>query len=300
MVFNGPSVLKHQAMASAHHRGIRDVLAWILFFCLSAVSARPIPKEQFATLGDFPDFAVLSENVTSQYFSNDVLQQFVHGLGEHYPDYVTVFKIGDSVNGAPILAMDIGAAAGDLYAPSNLRVYDHSTVFSCATVYSQSGRIELRSGTQQSELVTITVLAAIQAKNAPVRRDEKPYFLWVGNMHGNEPTGRPLLLSLALHLASSKGPLVQKVRNRMHTIIVPTMNPDGFKSAERNNACVPPGCIELTPAHSIVHAVDSSKSRAPYVTANSVQEPERFKSSFSRQSGPRRAAIVANDWNRRT
>lgn len=73
----------------------------------------------------------------------------------------------------------------------------------------------------------------------PDRRDEKPYFLWVGNMHGNEPTGRVLLLSLALHLASSKNALVQKVRNRMHTIIIPTMNPDGFKAADRNNACEP-------------------------------------------------------------
>jgi hypothetical protein len=109
-------------MALVHRRRKFGVLAWCTCFlltCLSAVS-RPIPTEQFATLGDFPDFAALAENVTSQYFNNDVLQQFVHGLGEYYPEYVTVFTIGDSVNGTPILAMDIGSAAGELCAPSSM------------------------------------------------------------------------------------------------------------------------------------------------------------------------------------
>lgn len=108
-------------MAASHRRRIRYAVAWstlLWICCYPAASPRPIPKEQFATLGDFPDFAALSENVTSAYFSNDVLQQFVHGLGEHYPDYVTVFNIGDSVNGAPILALDIGSTAGDLCAAS--------------------------------------------------------------------------------------------------------------------------------------------------------------------------------------
>jgi murein tripeptide amidase MpaA len=56
-------------------------------------------------------------------------------------------------------------------------------------------------------------------------------------MHGNEPSGRPLLLALALHLASAKGPQVEEIRNHMHTIIIPTMNPDGFKAGKRGNGC---------------------------------------------------------------
>lgn len=99
---------------------LRDILvsSFLIFLWYSNASARPIPHEQLVTLGDFPDFVALTSNVSSEYFSNDILQQFVHGLGEHYPDYVSVFRIGDSVNGVPILAMDIGAAAGDLCVPS--------------------------------------------------------------------------------------------------------------------------------------------------------------------------------------
>ena len=94
------------------------VATFCVFLLTWKAAARPIPHEQLVTLGDFPDFVALTSNVSSEYFSNDILQQFVHGLGEHYPDYVSVFRIGDSVNGVPILAMDIGASAGDLCAPS--------------------------------------------------------------------------------------------------------------------------------------------------------------------------------------
>ena len=133
-------------MAASHRVRKRNVLActtfvWLL--CSVVVYARPIPKEQFATLGDFPDFTALSENVTSEYFSNEVLQQFMHGLGEHYPDYVTVFKIGDSVNGAPILALDIGSTAGDLCASADLCVHKRHGVSILVAEYANAYHEEL-------------------------------------------------------------------------------------------------------------------------------------------------------------
>jgi hypothetical protein len=112
-------------MASAHRCGIRNALVWATSFLLTCLSvlSRPIPTERIASFGGIPDFAALAENVTSQYFSNDVLQRYVNGLGEHYPEYVTVFKIGDSVTGIPILAIDISSTAGDLCASSSPFAY---------------------------------------------------------------------------------------------------------------------------------------------------------------------------------
>lgn len=48
-------------------------------------------------------------------------------------------------------------------------------------------------------------------------------------MHGDEPSGRQLTLATALYLCQNRGEATVKATlERMHIIIVPTMNPDGF------------------------------------------------------------------------
>jgi hypothetical protein len=66
------------------------------------------------------EFVALSKTVTDTYFSNEVVAKFMYGLGSEFSDTVSVFKIGDSVNGAPLLAMDISTSAGELYASKDL------------------------------------------------------------------------------------------------------------------------------------------------------------------------------------
>lgn len=78
---------------------------------------------------------------------------------------------------------------------------------------------------------------AVEISNNPGHEEAKPYFKYVGNIHGDEPSGRQLLLQLAEHLCSSyeQDSAVTKIVRDMHIFIVPTMNPDGFDTRSRNN-----------------------------------------------------------------
>ena len=51
-----------------------------------------------------------------------------------------------------------------------------------------------------------------------------------GNMHGNEPVGREMLVHLASYLLNAR-PLVTRVAKLLATTditLIPTINPDGF------------------------------------------------------------------------
>ena len=59
----------------------------------------------------------------------------------------------------------------------------------------------------------------------------RPKVKLVGNMHGNEPVGRELLIHLArylLHASRDGDERAKKILESMDLYILPTMNPDGF------------------------------------------------------------------------
>ncbi|KAK6940057.1 Peptidase M14, carboxypeptidase A, partial [Dillenia turbinata] len=64
----------------------------------------------------------------------------------------------------------------------------------------------------------------------------EPYF--IGNVHGDEPVGRELLMLLANWLCDNhmRDPLATLIVENVHLHILPSMNPDGFSLRRRGNA----------------------------------------------------------------
>lgn len=72
-------------------------------------------------------------------------------------------------------------------------------------------------------------------------RDGRPRFTWIGNMHGDEPSGRQLLAALAddictRHRAGGDAELEASLA-AVQLVLVPTLNPDGFAAKTRNTGC---------------------------------------------------------------
>ncbi|XP_010521105.1 PREDICTED: carboxypeptidase SOL1 isoform X2 [Tarenaya hassleriana] len=81
-------------------------------------------------------------------------------------------------------------------------------------------------------------LWVIEISDRPGEEEAEPAFKYIGNVHGDEPVGRELLLLLANWICDNykKDPLAQLVVENVHLHILPTMNPDGFSLRRRGNA----------------------------------------------------------------
>ncbi|GMI90566.1 SUPPRESSOR OF LLP1 1 [Hibiscus trionum] len=81
-------------------------------------------------------------------------------------------------------------------------------------------------------------LWVIEISDKPGKEEPEPAFKFVGNVHGDEPVGRELLLLLANWICDNymKDPLVNLIVDKVHLHILPSMNPDGFSLRRRENA----------------------------------------------------------------
>ncbi|XP_020223688.1 carboxypeptidase SOL1 isoform X1 [Cajanus cajan] len=81
-------------------------------------------------------------------------------------------------------------------------------------------------------------LWAIEISDKPGDEETKPAFKYIGNVHGDEPVGRELLIFLANWLCDNhlKDPLATLIVENVHLHLLPSMNPDGFSLRKRGNA----------------------------------------------------------------
>lgn len=81
-------------------------------------------------------------------------------------------------------------------------------------------------------------LWVIEISDKPGKEEPEPAFKFVGNVHGDEPVGRELLLILANWICDNylRDPLVKLIVENIHLHILPSMNPDGFSLRRRGNA----------------------------------------------------------------
>ncbi|XP_048604388.1 carboxypeptidase SOL1 isoform X2 [Brassica napus] len=81
-------------------------------------------------------------------------------------------------------------------------------------------------------------LWVIEISDKPGEIEAEPAFKYIGNVHGDEPVGRELLLRLANWICDNyeKDPLAKLIVENVHLHILPSLNPDGFSVRRRNNA----------------------------------------------------------------
>ncbi|KAG7032883.1 Carboxypeptidase SOL1, partial [Cucurbita argyrosperma subsp. argyrosperma] len=81
-------------------------------------------------------------------------------------------------------------------------------------------------------------LWVIEISDKPGQEEAEPAFKYIGNVHGDEPVGRELLLQFANWICDNylKDPLATLIVENVHLHILPSMNPDGFSLRTRNNA----------------------------------------------------------------
>ncbi|KAF3445470.1 hypothetical protein FNV43_RR10646 [Rhamnella rubrinervis] len=81
-------------------------------------------------------------------------------------------------------------------------------------------------------------LWVIEISNKPGEEEAEPAFKFIGNVHGDEPLGRELLMLLADWICNNymKDPLATLIVENVHLHILPSMNPDGFSLRQRGNA----------------------------------------------------------------
>ncbi|KAK1282455.1 hypothetical protein QJS10_CPB22g00924 [Acorus calamus] len=134
-------------------------------------------------------------------------------------------------------------------------------------------------------------LWVIEISDKPGQEEAEPAFKFIGNVHGDEPVGRELLISLANWLCDNymNDDMATMIVKNVHLHILPSMNPDGFSLRKRNNA----NNVDLNRdfPDQFFHANDDVASRQPETKAVMRWVKEgHFTASASLHGG----ALVAN------
>ncbi|KAJ7513664.1 hypothetical protein O6H91_23G009500 [Diphasiastrum complanatum] len=134
-------------------------------------------------------------------------------------------------------------------------------------------------------------LWVLEIADNPGAVEPEPSFKYVGNMHGDEPLGRGLLLYLAEWLCSNylKDSLATDIVQKVHLHLLPSMNPDGFAEKKRENA----NGVDLNrdfPDQFFSHNNDESKRQPETQAIMRWTRDYHFVASASLHEG----AIVAN------
>ncbi|GKV39869.1 hypothetical protein SLEP1_g47572 [Rubroshorea leprosula] len=81
-------------------------------------------------------------------------------------------------------------------------------------------------------------LWVIEISDRPGEEEAEPAFKFIGNVHGDEPVGRELLILLANWICDNylTDSLAKLIVENVHLHILPSMNPDGFTLRRRANA----------------------------------------------------------------
>lgn len=98
------------------------LLALCIVESLLPIGANALDISRLSAAEAAAEYKRLSPNVTNRYFSNEGIGLFLHGLAEAHPDLVSVFSIGESVSGDPLLAVDVGTSAGEMCVSRSLLV----------------------------------------------------------------------------------------------------------------------------------------------------------------------------------
>lgn len=121
-----------------------------------------------------------------------------------------------------------------------------------------------------------TKLWVIEITDNPGQHEPgEPEFKYIGNMHGNEVTGRETLLLLARYLCENYGKIstITELVDTTRIHIMPTMNPDGYKRSRE-------GDIVSTIGRTNANGVDLNRDF-----------PDRFGKGFHLQAPETRAVV---------
>ncbi|KAK9830901.1 hypothetical protein WJX81_003069 [Elliptochloris bilobata] len=123
----------------------------------------------------------------------------------------------------------VSAALAEYWNYTELEAHMHDLARRCSDVvrlYSIGRSVEGRE------------LWALEVSDAPGRLEAEPNAKYVANMHGDEPSGRQLLVALAewLCVHHRRDARAGRIVADMHLHLLPTMNPDGFEVNVRGNA----------------------------------------------------------------
>eukprot|EP00887_Chlorella_sp_A99_P003980 scaffold11.g3980.t1 len=88
---------------------------------------------------------------------------------------------------------------------------------------------------------------ALELSDKPGTAEAEPHIKYIGNVHGDEPTGRVFTLALAEWLCANykTDPEAGRIVARLHLWLVPSMNPDAFVARKRENKQVAWAWIDL-------------------------------------------------------